>query len=75
MFAVVHMVMFKAVCVQLHIEGGANKPIEVVLKTFNVGAVTKNKTVIFVDFRQIAKGKIEAVLQMKIVTQAKVEAD
>ena len=71
----VHVVMFKVVCVQLHIEGGANKPIEAVPKTFNVGAVTKNKIVIFVDFRQIAKGKIEAVLQMKIVTQAKVEAD
>ena len=75
MFSVVHMVMFKAVCVQLHIGDGSNKPIEAVLKTFIVGAVTKNKTVIFVDFRQIAKGKIEAVLQMKIVTQAKVEAD
>ena len=71
----VHMVMFKAVCVQLHIEGGANKPIEAVLKTFIVGAVTKNKTVIFVEFRQIAKGKIEAVLKVKIVTQAKVEDD
>ena len=71
----VHMVKFKVVCVQLYIEGGANKPIEAVLKTFNVGAVTKNKTVIFVDFRQIAKGKFEAVLQVKIVTQAKVEAD
>ena len=69
----VHLVMFKVVCVQLHIEGGANKPTEAVLKTFNVGAVTKNKTVNFVDFRQIARGKIEAVLQVKIVTQAKVE--
>ena len=41
---------------------GANKPIEAVLKTFNVGAVAKHKTVIFVDFQQIARGKIEAVL-------------
>ena len=54
---------------------GANKPIDAVLKTLNVGAVAKNKTVIFVDFRQIARGKIEAVLRVKIVTEAKVEVD
>ena len=67
----VHMVMFKLVRMQLHIGVGANKPIEAVLKTFNVGAVAKNRTVrtvIFVGFRQIARGKIEAVLQVKIVT-------
>ena len=75
MSSVVHMVMFKMVRVQLHTGVGANKPIEAVLKTFNVGAVAKNKTVIFVDFRQIAKGKIEAVLRVKIVTEAKFKAD
>ena len=29
-------------------------------ETFNVGAVAKNKTVIFVGFRQVARGKFEA---------------
>jgi hypothetical protein len=68
MFFEVHMVMM-LVCN----EGGANELTEKVLKAFNVWAVAKVLTKIFVDLRQITNVEIEAGQEVKIIFDVKVK--